>query len=253
MNDKLRAAIGRRIAQIRDQRGLTLIQVADAAKCDEATVRNAIAGRALRQKSLAAICRALDIDLADFALGEAGELTQRIYGYERRNEVRHYEGFYLLYYYNLLDHQNLFCSAVRVAWDDADRALAVEEYTRFRQDGSTPFDGVMNGHLYINEEIGFAQILLNAAGMLQLITASRLERGGRQMFGAMLTQVSDFIQYRPITSPVVLERVPEQSDFKAVCRLSRLINPADPAFDQISPTLRQIEMRISAAPGRSSA
>src|SRR5678815_5858424 len=96
MNDKLRAAIGRRIAQMRDQRGLTLIQVADAAKCDEATVRNAIAGRPLRQKSLAAICRALDIDLADFALGEAGELTQRIYGYERRNEVRHYEGFYLL-------------------------------------------------------------------------------------------------------------------------------------------------------------
>jgi hypothetical protein len=129
--------------------------------------------------------------------------------------------------------------------------LAVEEYTRFRQDGITPFDGVMNGHLYINEEIGFAQILLNAAGMLQLITASRLEKGGRQMFGAMLTQVSDFIQYRPITSPVVLERVAEQSDFKAVCKLSRLINPADPAFDQISPTLKQIEMRISAAPGRS--
>ena len=151
LSDETRAELGKRIDAARERARLTLKELARRAECTERTVRNAIQGESVRPRNLIAICQAANVDLPD-ELGSGP--TPDSFGYSSRNDVAQYEGFFAAYYRNLMGGDTLFCSVLHMTWDDTRNVVAAEQYTRLKQDGKTPYDYTMRGHLYCNDDAG---------------------------------------------------------------------------------------------------
>ena len=241
-DEETRRQIGLQIGAARERLGLKLDVLADKAECDERTVRNAIAGKPVRYRTLLAICRAVRLDIPELA--QASGARPATFGYAVRSDVEHYEGCYVIYYRNLVGRAGFCSSALRMRWDDATAAVSAEEYTELMQDGVTPFQYTMHGHLHFNEDVGLAQVLLNDQGVLELMTVSRLQRETPFMYGSLLTQVYKLIYYQPTYSPVVLEKL-AHDDFDKAKKLSRAIEPGQADFARVKALIEETESKIA--------
>ncbi len=237
-------AIAKLVEAERAKRGLSIEALGKKAGYNERTIRNLLAGKSIRLKTLNEICQALDIehDSKIKKRHSQQKITDEDHGaYTIANHSEHL-GLFYAYRRSFTFPKNIVRTVYRITWDVVSNCMRFEEFHQYisPQLGS-PVNHDQSGEIFHSDRTGLLHLLTKFQGALRLITLSRLEYWDSTMKGIVLTQSPRPHHHQPAVSAIRFEKV-ASGVLEEMKKRVGVVDPNDPEYATLDAVLRNIEL-----------
>lgn len=240
-----RLAIAKLVKVERVKQNYSNESLAKKAGYNERTVRNILAGKSTRFKTLVDICQVLGISVEAETRKKRTKITitDKDHGAYTREHFSEYLGFYYSYRRSFTFTNSIIRSLFEFTWSDSCNCMQFSETHRYK----SPELGEMvnynqSGDVFYSNTIGLLHLLTRFEGAVRLITLSKLELHDPTMNGIVLTQATKPMHFRPAVSPIRFQKIVSAGGGET--ELAKLVGPIksdDSGYEALDASLKNIE------------
>ena len=238
-----RVELADRIDRLRRQQRMTIADVALKAGYDERTVRNVLAAKPTKPRTLQHICEAVglkdpgaSVDVAEFADASHGAYCSKT--------TALYAGTYEAYRWSYDRSKSIVRSVFQLSWSSKSKAMTFTEHQRYVDATGRKVDFSQSGDLYTSDSTGLVHLLTIADGMLRLITLTKLQMPDLVMKGVVLTQARMSFYRQPAISPLLLHKLAEPLAEADLPMLMGEVAPGEGGYAALAAQLREVEQDV---------
>ena len=243
-NEAQRKELGDRIDRTRRAQRMTLAALAVKAGYDERTIRYVIQGRPSKSRTISEICAALGIQDRVNSV-ETAEVTDDIHGGYSKKSFNIYMGHYAAFRWSYDLSGSIIRSRFDIAWS-AEKNCAVFTENQIYRDATSSriIDFSQDGEIYASDIAGLIHLMTITAGMVRVITLTKMQLPDPHLKGAVLTQARMTFYRRPAVSPILLRKL---SDVPSTVEMDALVGeilPGKPEYNEVAAELRAVEREV---------